>query len=342
MAAETIARGMLCLKILPSLPAPGAPLTATQVLHIEGEVVATVHLVDEIGPALEWKSKAKAIEAYLRSPELQRPLLGAQRRIEGRIGQLLGEPIHGGSQVGHAQLEHNLLIDKHDRFDFRLLGRALSGECPLTEDEWRKSRRSLVALVRQRLGLMPETPALPDGQFQCIVADPPWQLSTGPDVFHGTGESGGIPLAYPTMPVEQIRTLTDKSGRFVGKCAAENAHLYLWTTSRYVEPAHGIARAWGFEPSTLLTWCKTPRGVGLGGDFKLTSEFVLYCRRGNLEALSSVPTTWFEWPRGRHSKKPDAFYEMVESVTPGTPETRLDLFARTERDGWVCWGDEVA
>ena len=92
-------------------------------------------------------------------------------------------------------------------------------------------------------------------------------------------------------------------------------HLYLWTTNKYVESAYAIARAWGFRPSSLLVWCKKPRGVGLGGIFKLTAEFVLFCRRGNLEPIRNIPTTWYVWPRGKHSRKPDEFYEMVESVT---------------------------
>jgi N6-adenosine-specific RNA methylase IME4 len=33
-----------------------------------------------------------------------------------------------------------------------------------------------------------------------------------------------------------------------------DAHLYLWTINRYVADAYDVARAWGFTPSTLLTW----------------------------------------------------------------------------------------
>ena len=40
----------------------------------------------------------------------------------------------------------------------------------------------------------------------------------------------------------------------------------------------------------------------------------------------------------RHSEKPDAAYELVESVSPGP---RLELFARRVRNGWATWGNEV-
>jgi N6-adenosine-specific RNA methylase IME4 len=326
---------------LPALPERGDRLSAIDVEKIEAALIAALPIVESIEDADEWRRKAKGIEAYLRSPELQRPMLGAQRHIEAKIGELLGP-----AEFYHDRTSVNPLIpNKDDRANFRLLARALAGDCELTADEWRKSRRALVALIRQRLGLLPETPALPEGKFSCIVADPPWQQTTGPDVFHGTGERGNQPLAYCTLSVEQIANLKDVNGRPVQACVADDAHLYLWTINRYVEQTYAIARAWGFKPSALLTWCKSVRGVGLGDTFRQTSEFILFCRRGNLTAADIVPTTWFQWPRGRHSAKPDEFYKLVESVTPGTaegPESRLDLFARKKRNRWQCWGDEVS
>jgi N6-adenosine-specific RNA methylase IME4 len=51
-----------------------------------------------------------------------------------------------------------------------------------------------------------------------------------------------------------------------------------------------------------------------------------------------VDTRWFTWPRGAHSSKPDAFYDMVERVSPGP---YLELFARRARLGdWDYWGDQ--
>lgn len=90
-------------------------------------------------------------------------------------------------------------VAEDDRADFRLLGQALDGQPALSPEEWRKSRRALVALVRERLGLMPETPELPDGQFACIVADPPWKLDTGPDVFGGFAFVRQRPLQSPRV-----------------------------------------------------------------------------------------------------------------------------------------------
>ena len=100
-------------------------------------------------------------------------------------------------------------------------------------------------------------------------------MDTGPDVIGGTGESGHDALTYDQMTVEAIKAL-DVEGR-----AADDAHLYLWTTNRYIEAAYDVARAWGFKPSVLLVWAKKPQGVGLGDTYRLTTEFVLFARRGN-------------------------------------------------------------
>ena len=46
-------------------------------------------------------------------------------------------------------------------------------------------------------------------------------------------------------------------------------------------------------------------------------------------------STWWQWPAGRHSVKPAAFFDMVERVSPGP---YLELFARNPRLGWDHWG----
>jgi N6-adenosine-specific RNA methylase IME4 len=44
-------------------------------------------------------------------------------------------------------------------------------------------------------------------------------------------------------------------------------------------------------------------------------------------------------PRREHSRKPDEFYAMVESLLPGV--RRADWFAREARPGWVSIGNDV-
>lgn len=173
--------------------------------------------------------------------------------------------------------------------------------------------------------------------YRTIVADPPWQTMAGPpraDVGEGwqfrPGTGASRPLPYATLTVEEICTLP------VAELAAADAALYLWTTNGYVERSYDVARAWGFKPSTLLTWCKAPMGGGLGGAFGINSEYVLYARRGR-PAERRVTGTWYRWKRHyvngapAHSAKPDQFYDLVQAVSDGP---YAELFARRARLGW--------
>lgn len=165
-------------------------------------------------------------------------------------------------------------------------------------------------------------------RYATIVADPPWRVHQPPGWHVGPNR----PLPYPTLSTDAIAALP------VAELAEANAHLYLWTINRYVEHAYAIARAWGFTPSTLLTWCKSPNGLGQGGAFALTTEFVLFARRGLGAFVTRSPRSWWEWPRGEHSAKPEAFLDLVEQVSPGP---YLELFARRQRLGWDTWGNEA-
>lgn len=326
--------------LLPAIPKVGSKISAKMVADIETQIVKLLPKIGSIEEAEEFRAQAAALESYLRDKGLQKPMLGTQRRIEARIGQILGPALgHGPGRGKKAQHDEGLIEHDQDRSDFRILAHALDGKCKpeLTDDEWRKSRRAFVSLVRNRVpGLRIKTPELPDGVFRCIVADPPWQLDTGPEVFGGTGESGHDSLDYEQMSIDDIKELK------VSERAADDSHLYLWTTNKYIEHAYDVARVWGFKPSVLLVWAKAIRGVGLGDAYRLTTEFILYARRGSLNEMKICERTWFDWPRGKHSEKPAAFYKLVESMTPANgEEDRLEMFARKKRKGWTVWGDEV-
>jgi N6-adenosine-specific RNA methylase IME4 len=191
-------------------------------------------------------------------------------------------------------------------------------------------------------------------KYRTVVADPPWPMPdsgrrTGPGT-HTWGRASHAPnvtIPYPTLSVNDIRSLriaTTHGSYFISDIAAASAHLYLWTTNRFLETAFDVARAWEFEPVQVLTWCKPPIGLGFGGAFCSTTEFVLFCRRGRLKTEAREDSSWWKWPRPyenghiAHSAKPEAFLDMVERVSPSP---RLELFARRNRLGWDTWGNEA-
>lgn len=115
--------------------------------------------------------------------------------------------------------------------------------------------------------------------YSTIVADPPWPYDDGWPAFGPTSHGGDVvdhrPLPYSSMSVEDIAALP------VVDLAAPNAILYLWTTNRYLWDSRDVALGWGFTPVRTLVWCKPPMGVGVGGVFSSTTEFIIFARRSN-------------------------------------------------------------
>lgn len=222
--------------------------------------------------------------------------------------------------------------------------------------------------------------------YKTIVADPPWPYADGATL--GQRSSGKAHfLPYSTMDMHEIASLP------IAELAACDAHLYLWTTERFLWQVPAILSSWGFVRSGLLAWCKPPNGTLLGSAFTPTTEFVVFARRkwgdaiqgarleaglsvaelqravrGSVTGLASmwersvrypseadwaklervlgtrfnraghpksVDRNWFTWPRGAHSVKPAAFFDLVERVSPAS---YVELFARQPRLGWDHWG----
>jgi N6-adenosine-specific RNA methylase IME4 len=187
--------------------------------------------------------------------------------------------------------------------------------------------------------------------YRTIVADPPWAYpSPGGHLrssaahrpnSHNQGasalgaSSGG---RYGSMSLDELEALD------VAAIAAEDAHLYLWTTNAFIAEAHGLCRAWGFRPITVLTWGKVkPDGspsMKLGHYFRGATEHVVFGVRGSLGLSTNraLPTLML-WPRtSGHSVKPDQFFELVEEASPGP---YCELFCRNPRLGWDSWGGQI-
>ena len=186
---------------------------------------------------------------------------------------------------------------------------------------------------------MPAIPRIGSGdwlgvtvKYKTIVADPPWPVRQPPKTWKTGTVNAKLP--YESMTLEQITALP------VASLADESCHLYVWTVNRFVRDTYDVVKAWGFTPAMLLTWCKTPMGIGPGSQYASTTEFVLFAWRGPQEREPKrIETNWWNWKRGEHSAKPENFQDIVEQVSPAP---RLELFARRKRLGWHSWGNEVS
>jgi len=169
-------------------------------------------------------------------------------------------------------------------------------------------------------------------RYRTIVADPPWAYKTR---MKGTlGPKGSNMKSvnfneYPTMDIDELAAMPVKD------LAEDDAHLYLWTTQTFLRDTYRVLDAWGFKQGAILVWAKPPKGVC--GTYVASVEFCIFARRGSLQHKRRQIGTCYQWPRSHHSAKPEAFQDMVESVSPGP---YLELFARRQRLGWHTWGNE--
>jgi len=169
-----------------------------------------------------------------------------------------------------------------------------------------------------------------DKRFATIYADPPWPERSGGKIIRGANRH------YSLMSVGEI---ADRAARGP---AADNAHLYLWTTNNYPHDAIHVMEAWGFRYITTITWAK--ERFGLGQYYRGQTEHCLFGVRGRLpykviDGKRQQGTTLLSSPRREHSRKPDELRTMIERVSY---PPYIELFARSAASGcWDTWGNQV-
>jgi len=171
---------------------------------------------------------------------------------------------------------------------------------------------------------------LPEAKYRVLYADPPWKYgdSRGELDNYGPAERHYPCLSIPELCQLDILSLTE-----------ENSVLFLWVPSPLLEEAFPVIRAWGFQYKASFVWDKVRHNFGHYNSVR--HEFLLLCTRGScLPNTTKLIDSVQEIERSdRHSEKPEAFREIIETLYP--QGKRLELFARHEREGWDAWGNEV-
>jgi N6-adenosine-specific RNA methylase IME4 len=167
----------------------------------------------------------------------------------------------------------------------------------------------------------------PDKKYHVIAIDPPWAYSEkgGFDSENYDSVSNRGAVDYPTMTINQIKEIELP--------AAENCVLFLWTTHAFLEDSFLLVRQWGFEYKATLVWDKVK--MGIGRTVRMQLEFCLLAIKGNPIIQGSSERDLIVESRREHSRKPEAFYEMVERMCIGN---KLDFFSRQNRSNWDHYG----
>lgn len=166
-----------------------------------------------------------------------------------------------------------------------------------------------------------------------IVADCPWQFS---DKL--PGPSRGAEKNYSCMSVAELHLFLSQQSFEV----SPDAYLLMWRVASMQQEALDVVRAWGFVVKTEIVWEKlTKNGLpwfGMGHHLRAAHETCLVCTRERARPLRRNQRSRFSAVVGRHSEKPAAFFDIVESTFPGP---YAELFARTVRPGWVQVGNKL-
>ncbi|WP_108301394.1 MT-A70 family methyltransferase [Limnohabitans sp. JirII-29] len=174
-------------------------------------------------------------------------------------------------------------------------------------------------------------------KFATVLADPPWQFQ------NRTGKMAPEHKRlnrYETMDLKSIMELP------VSDVTAETAHLYLWVPNALLPEGLQVLKAWGFQYKSNLVWHKIrkdggPDGRGVGFYFRNVTELILFGVKGkNARTLppGRSQVNFLATQKREHSRKPDEFYPLLESCSPGP---YLEMFARGSRAGWTTWGHQA-
>jgi len=171
-----------------------------------------------------------------------------------------------------------------------------------------------------------ETPEL-TGKYRVIYADPPWSYGGSMNETYGTADKH-----YPTMSLDDLCIMP------VPDITEDNAVLFLWVTSPLLEDAFKVINAWGFKYKASFVWDKVKHVMGHYNSVR--HELLLICTKGscvpeNMKLFDSV----YEEERTEHSKKPEFFREVIDTIYPSGK--RIELFARRPVEGWETYGNQV-
>ena len=178
-------------------------------------------------------------------------------------------------------------------------------------------------IQEQRKAIQEGKVKLPEGTYEVIVIDPPWNYEREYDP-----DNSRVASPYPEMNQEELLNLKLPS--------SEDSSLWLWTTHKFIWNAKELLEKWGFEYKGIFVWDK--QKIGMGSWLRMQCEFCLLGVKGKPNWNLSNERDIISEARTNHSKKPEGFYNMIDKLCAGR---KLDYFARKKRDGWDVYGDEI-
>lgn len=167
-------------------------------------------------------------------------------------------------------------------------------------------------------------------KYKTILCDPPWNERGGGKIKRGADKH------YSLMKTPQIR---DLMATWLEDVVDDDAHMYLWVTNSFLQEGLWLMENLGFRYITNLVWVKDR--IGIGRYFRGKHELCLFGVKGNgwnVRTASNSVTSVVTARKREHSRKPDSFYDIIESRSSGP---YLELFSRASRPEWDAIGNQT-
>jgi N6-adenosine-specific RNA methylase IME4 len=165
-----------------------------------------------------------------------------------------------------------------------------------------------------------------DKKYRIIYADPPWKYGNAMPEYVTEPQDYYLLMNTEDICAMPIKDITEK-----------DAVLFLWSTSPHLPEALEVAKAWGFTYKTTFIWDKIKHNMGHYNSVR--HEILLVCTKGACTPdVKRLFDSVVSEERTEHSKKPNVFREIIETIY--TYGNKIELFARETPEGWDVFGNQ--
>lgn len=179
-----------------------------------------------------------------------------------------------------------------------------------------------------------------ENKYDILYTDPPWQQGRG-GKKRARPNSTGMVVPYKTMDIPGIMEIHNY---VANELMNEKHNVFMWTIDKYLPQTEEIMDLLGYRLHARLIWDKG-NGPAPAYTVRFAHEYLLwFYKNGNIilpdrDKRGAFSTVLRENSKRNHSKKPECAYQILETLFPQAK--KLELFARTERNGWDQWGNEL-
>lgn len=174
-------------------------------------------------------------------------------------------------------------------------------------------------------------------KYGIIYTDPAWPQHKGN--LRSCRPNQDRNLDYNTLSLDEITEIHRQAFTF----CADKCNVFMWTIDKYLIDTEKFMSELGFSVHARFIWDKG-NGIAPAFTVRFSHEYLLwFYKKGHMLLPSKQTrgkyTTVIRENSTVHSHKPLIVYHMLDDMFPDVP--KLELFARNEKAGWDCWGNQI-